>query len=274
MASKTELTKKEAAPIVAGTMPDYLRKSEGEQTLGLEGMERADLKMPRLSLCQSMTPQRQRDNPKHIAGLTEGEFFNTLTGTRFGEKLKFVPLLWYKSRILFLPIDEGGGLLCRSEDARHGEGDPGGVCQTCPKSMFLKSADGKRRPPECNLFHNYAALILPEQGLPRIDSLVMISFKSTGLDAATDLNSLMNMRGAKAAFAGVYELSSSSDTNPAGQSYYVPVVKNAGWVSEELFRIAADAYNAVRDLKTMGKLEVDPVTAEEVYHREPGEDQV
>jgi hypothetical protein len=256
--------------LVTNAVPEYLRKQEGEGVLGLDGMERSDLKMPRLSLCQSMTPQRKRTDPKYIEGLEEGHFFNTITGKIFGSGLKFVPLLWYKSRILFTPQDEGGGLLCRAEDAKMGVGEPGGECRVCPLSLWGKATDGKRKPPRCTLFHNYIILALPEKGLPGPESMVVMSLKSTGLDAATDLNALMQMRGARAAFAGVYSLASAEDSNAAGQAYYVPVIKNAGWVSEEMYKIAQSAFSMVYEAKSKGKLDIEPIEGE-VDQTEPGE---
>lgn len=270
--AKDKLANRESEKaIVTSEVPEYLRKQEGEGVLGLDGMERSDLKMPRLSLCQSMTPQRKKTDPKYIEGLEEGQFFNTITGKVFGNGLKFVPLLWYKSRILFVPQDEGGGLLCRAEDAKMGVGDPGGECRVCPLQLWGKATDGKRKPPRCTLYHNYIILILSPDRLPGPESMVVMSLKSTGLDAATDLNALMQMRGARAAFAGIYSLSSAEDSNAAGQAYYVPVIKNAGWVSEEMFKIAQGAFSMVYEAKSKGKLDIEPIDAEVVEQEEPGE---
>lgn len=269
MAKGKELTVKQPEQLAPQDgVPEYLRRPEGHQTRGMEGMERGDLKMPRLSLCQSMTPQRKRTDPKFIEGLNEGDFFNSITGKNFGNKLRFVPLLWYKSRILFTPLDAGGGLLCRADNAQVGIGDPGGKCIVCPESQWRKGPAGKRLPPRCTLFHNYLILALEQDRLPSFESLIALSLKSTGLDAATDLNALIQLRGAKAAYAGIYELASASDTNAAGQEYHIPVVKNAGWVSAEVAAFAEQVYQSVRSMKDEGNLQVEDVTQDEFV--EPG----
>jgi hypothetical protein len=254
-------------------IPEYLRRQEGTQTEGMEGMERGDLKMPRLSLCQSMTPQRKKTDPKYIEDLNEGDFFNSITSHNFGHELKFVPLLWYKSRILFTPLDEGGGLLCRSEDSKTGVGDPGGACIKCQHSEWRKGPAGKRIAPRCTLFHNYLILTLEQDRMPSLESLICLSLKSTGLDAATDLNALIQLRGAKSAYAGIYKLASASDTNAAGQEYHVPVVKNAGWVSQDMAAFAEQVYQSVKGMKDAGTLQVDE-TVQETFPPEPGSEEL
>ena len=51
----------------------YLRRKSDGPPLGLENLERNDMTLPRLGLCQSLTPQRIKSDPKYIAGLEEGE---------------------------------------------------------------------------------------------------------------------------------------------------------------------------------------------------------
>src|SRR5438132_1612945 len=129
-----EITKRE--PGALSDVPDYLRRKGDGPPLGLENLERNDMTLPRLGLCQSLTPQRIKSDPKYIAGLEEGEFFNTITREVYGNRVRLVPLLFYKTRILFGPKDEGGGLRCQSFDNLIGIGTPGGTCLTCPLSQF------------------------------------------------------------------------------------------------------------------------------------------
>jgi hypothetical protein len=108
--------------------------------------------------------------------------------------------------------------------------------------------------------------------MPTLESLICLSLKSTGLDAATDLNALIQLRGAKAAYAGIYFLASASDTNAANQEYHVPVVKNAGWVSQEMANFAEQAYQSVRGMKDAGTLQVDEPAAD--VFPEPGSEEL
>jgi hypothetical protein len=81
--------------------------------------------------------------------------------------------------------------------------------------------------------------MLPEFGM---DSLVL-SLKSTGIDAAKYLNSLIRMR-KKDAFAGIYNLDTLMKVE--GQmEWYVPLITNAGWTNKEQYDFAAAEYEAL-----------------------------
>ncbi len=254
-----ELPKKDAlvkAPAgeAAGVtgVPSYLQKGDRVMSRGLEGVERQDMPLPRLGLCQSMTPQRKKSDPKYIPGLEEGQYFNTITGEVYGGDAKLIPLYFYKTRILFNPLDDGGGIRCQAFDARTGQGDPGGPCDRCPLAQFTKDDA-----PECSLFYNYAAIVLPKGNRqPGMDSLIVVSFKSTSLKVARDWNALMRLRNVDS-FAGIYEFTSAEQSNSAGQTWYTPVVKNAGWVPENVYQVAEAMYDSVKETQAAGRLNVE-----------------
>ncbi len=247
-----QITKPVAQPLAGREeVPAYLRRAENAPPAGLENMERGDMVLPRLGLCQSNSPQRSKQNPKFISGIAEGNYFNSVTRQNYGERVRLVPLLFYKSRILFRPYEEKGGILCQAQDAKMGTGNPGGECFKCPKSMFSKDGEA----PECNIFFNYAALVLPERGLPGADGLVVFSLKSTGLKAAREWNSIIRLKNTDI-FAGVYELTSTEQSNDIGH-WYQPVIAPAGWVAQELYKMAKDAYLSVREVHARGGLKFD-----------------
>jgi len=244
-------------------VPDYLRRADGQPAAGTENMDRSDMALPRLGLCQSLSPQRKKQNPKYIPGLEEGQFFNTLTREIYGSTLNIVPLHFYKTRIRFGDIEKGGGILCQAQDNKHGQGDPGGLCQRCPLSAFK---DGE--PPECTQFMNYAALVLPKAGKRvEMDALLVASFKSTGLKIAREWNSLIRIKNLDI-FAGIYTLTSTEANNASGQSWYQPTVAPAGLVSREMYEFAKEAYQGVRE---RSNLDFD-VTDLQEEGREPGDE--
>jgi hypothetical protein len=252
---KQPLARREPEP--AGDAPGYLQKLNDRVTgRGLEEVERQDMTLPRLGLCQSMTPQRTKGDPKFIPGLEEGQYFNSITGENYGEAVKIIPLFFYKTRIRFKGVQLGGGILCQAVDGLHGQGDPGGDCLRCQFADFTEN--GK---PECSKFFNYACILLPEGRLPGLDSLVVVSFKSTSLKVAKDWNALMKLRSVNGkkvdSFSGIYEFSSALQKNNAGQQWSVPVVKNAGWVPEQVFRIAEAMYDSVKSVQEAGRLHFD-----------------
>ncbi len=223
---------------------------------------------PRLMLAQSVTPQTKKKDSKYIQGLEEGQFFNSVTGEVYGESVKLTPIMFFKANLLFRDMKQGGGLLCRANDARHGVGDPGGECAKCPKLQWANN-----QPPECTLYHNYAALIIPEKGKLSLESLVIVSLKSSNLKLAKDWNALMRLRQDEsgqqlAMYRGIYELESQPRSNDAG-SWHVAVPKNAGLHAHNSPHeaICRDAYLAVREMYAAGKLEFaieEPGATEEV----------
>src|SRR6267142_5673038 len=156
----TALTKPTQASgaIVNTNVPEYLRTATPD---GFENMGQGDLIVPRLGLCQELSPQRKKSKPNFIDGLKVGEFFNTVTSKNYGGTVQIIPLTFYKSRIRFHE-ELGKGILCQSLDARVGVGEPGGNCATCPMSRFGSAKKGKGQ--ACTEFYNYPSLIVPEKG--------------------------------------------------------------------------------------------------------------
>jgi hypothetical protein len=244
-------------------VPEYLRRKDGEPPMGLENLERQDMTLPRLGLCQALSPQRSKTDPKYIAGLSEGEFFNTITRENYGDRVQLVPLLFYKTRIYFNAMDDGGGLRCQSQDNFIGIGDPGGTCAVCPFSKFGSSRGGEGKGTACNQFFNYAALVVKD-GTVSPEGLLVFSLKSSALRVAKEWNALLRHRNLDI-FAGVYELTSMERKNDIGR-WYEPIVTPAGNVSREVYEASKIAYAAVASLKREGRLQADVIDLE----REPG----
>lgn len=236
-------------------VPEYLRRADGAPPMGLENLERSDMTLPRLGLCQSLSPQRSKSDPKYIPGLSEGEFYNSITRVNYGAQVQLVPLLFYKTRILFGPMDEGGGLRCQSPDNLIGIGEPGGTCIKCPFSQFGSARNGEGKGTACNQFFNYAALIVGEDGEVTPEGLLVFSLKSSALKVAKDWNALIRIRNLDI-FAGVYEVKSVERKNDVGR-WYEPVINPAGNVSKATFEAAKIAYGAVAELNRAGKLRHD-----------------
>lgn len=257
------LVKKEDSQV-----PEHLRRQAGTPQAGLENVTQQDTTWPRLSLCQSGSPQRKKSEPKYIEGLQDGEFFNSITREVFKNSVRIIPLMFFKNRILFKPMEEGGGLLCQAQDNKLGVGIPGGNCDVCSMALF---SNGEA--PECTQYLNYAVLVLGENDHIGPDRIAVLSFKSTSLKFAREWNALMRLRGVDA-FANVFEVV-SSEQKKDNQTWFVPIVKaipgNDGWVSKEKFPIAQAAYQAMKELYLTGRLKVD---AEDIpTSREPGSEE-
>src|SRR5882672_7505944 len=203
------------------------------------------------------------------AGFDEVEYFNTLTGENYGNLVQIVPLLFFKNRIYFRSKDEGGGILCRSDDMKHGIGDPGGECAKCPLNRFGTAKNGKGKGKACTEFYNFPSLIVAEDGRVHPEGMVVASFKSSGVPAAKDWLAKMRLRQIDM-FGGVYSLSSKKKKFPEGTAF-VTNVDPAGNVSLETYQGAKQAHEAMASLRRLGRLQVD-VADLEPNGDEPGAD--
>jgi hypothetical protein len=243
-----------AKPRELEQVPDYLRRAEGVPPAGLENLERQDMTLPRLALAQALSPQLSESDPKYIEDLRPGMFFNTITKESYGKQVQLVPLLFYKTRILFGSLDAGGGLKCQSNDNLIGIGEPGGTCIKCPFSQFGSARNGEGKGTACNQFFNYAALVVID-GRVSPEGLLVFSLKSSALKVAKDWNALIRIRNLDI-FAGVYEIKSVERKNEVGR-WYEPVINPAGNVTRETFEAARAAYQAVAELNAAGRLRHD-----------------
>lgn len=247
--AETSLEKKGAADLQEAR-PAYLAEREGQPIRGLEEVTAADMVLPRLTLAQSMTPQRQRNDPRYIPGLEEGMFFNSLTKKIYGDKVLVMPLFYRKTRIYFKDIDEGGGIICRAPHGNDCQLNNGGPC--------LHSAWGKNgEAPACTEFFNYPSLIYPTS------EPIVVSLKTTGIKAGKEWNSLMRFRGADP-FAGIYEIKAIPARNQTGQTYFTYAITNAldngGWVNKEQFEHNERTYNSFVEQFAAGQVQVDEST--------------
>jgi len=222
---------------VAGAepVPEFLQTEDYGQE-GLERIDEQDITMPRIVICQSGTPQRKKSDPRYIEGMQEGDFFNNVTSEIYGPAVKITPVLVYRSRIQFKPMADGGGIVCRSLDDD----------RQCPLNSNGPCTRGEwhgDEPPECTLFYNYIVMLHPS-GQP-----AALSFKSSGITAAKNLNAMMKLRKDRSgrpvpAFAGAYLVTAKEKTNDKG-TFFVPVVTPAGWSTQGQFSAGKSLYNGL-----------------------------
>lgn len=189
MASKSnEIIKPATGLTQIEEVPEFLRSQLGHSE-GMENVDQEDILIPRLGLCQALSPQKRKTHALYIPNLQEGQLFNTVTQEIYGDELDIVLLFFFKNRIKFFGIDEGGGIDCNSPNAIDmGRLSPDG-CSVCRFSKFgngSKEGDAVNDKPECTLYHNLMSFI-PQQIAP-----IAISFKSTGLKVTKQL--LANIR--------------------------------------------------------------------------------
>lgn len=218
-------------------VPDYLKTVTGRE--GSENVSSSDLILPRLSICQSTTPQRKPDNSAYIKGLNDGDLFNTVTEENYGRVVEFIPLIYAKSRIYFRDLKEGGGILCSSSNSITPDGGAriSPTCATCPKSQFTPD-----KAPECTNFMNFPSLLLPDL------SLIAASFKSTGLKPARQFLNRLEMfsqKNDKPYFTGVFELRVVPTKNTKGE-FFTPTFTRVRWATQEEYEKALAIYTSLK----------------------------
>lgn len=192
--------------------PDFVETGRA----GTEHIKNEDMQIPRIVLAQKMSPEVEEGHEREIEGLKAGMMFNGLTHEIYGRgPLQFVILRADPPRYVeFIPRDEGGGVK-----------DPN-VPANDPRTQFGK--DGGK--PVATKFYDYIVVLLPVGNDP-LQRLMALSFKSTGLKVAKQLNALIKLRNAPI-HAGVYTLSSVDTQNALGK-FAIFNVANAGWVQDK-----------------------------------------
>lgn len=208
--------------------PDFIPKDD---TRGTDHITKDDVQIPRLALAQGLTPQVLEG----VEGFTVGVMFNSVTNEVYGKgPLDFCVLRGDKPRwVEFNPREEGGGV----KDANVPADDP--------RTQFRRDdVTGKSLPPIATKFYDFIIARLPLTENP-FDSIIALSFKSTGLKAARALNALIRMRNAPI-FAGKYTVTTSVTKNAKG-TFAVYQIANAGWLDRETYGKAEALYEAWKD---------------------------
>lgn len=174
-----------------------------------------DILIPRLRLAQGLTPEVM-DNQAKV-----GEWL--LTGCEPVETAAFLPM-YFSRRRERRDGEDNRNILCTSQDAFLGEGNPGGNCKECPKAKWQVTDSGGRRPPECTFFYSYLGYSITHE------SVVMLNFKRTGLPAGKVLNTIVARNG----LARVAVELGSSRVSKNNRVYYIPVVRPASMTPEEI----------------------------------------
>lgn len=202
--------------------PDFIETGR----TGTEHLTRDDIQMPRMGLAQQMSPELVEGDAKYIDGLKIGMLFNNLTQQVYGVgPLHFCILRADPPRgVEFYPRTEGGGIK-----------DPN-VPLNDPRMQFGPNGE----PPVATKFYDFIVMLLPSR------EVIALSFKSTGLKVAKQLNGLISLRNAPL-YAGKYEIMTTMTSNTKGR-FAVFQVKNAKWVEDkETYDYAKAAFNNLAD---------------------------
>jgi len=203
------------------TLPAYMNQGPAR---GQENVTVDDLSIPRLDVIQALSPQRKKSAPEYIDGAEEGQLFNSVTNTLYGEDVTFVPVYFRKEWLLWRDRDSGGGF--------------GGAYATPQEAAAEARERGQGWEPSETAQH--FGLIIGDDGT--IEEVV-ISMSRSKLKASRQLNTLAKMAGGDR-FASAYKVS-AVEVNGESGDYYNLNVKRTGWVDEDVYAAGETLYNAV-----------------------------
>ena len=228
--TSTALAKSDPNTALAN-VPEYQR---GKGQIGLEQVERDDMILPRLAIAQSGSPALKKSSKVRIEGLEEGELYNTLTREIYGDKVKLIPVLFFKSYIKFKPKGEDGsvgGILGMAKDKTHID----------PKDLEF-GPEGQK--PVWTEFRNFVCWI------PDKKQMVVCSMKSSDTKAAKTWISLMRMAGVPA-FGKVYDVTTIPKSSNNYDYFGFEVQPTGDFTPEALFHECELLYASLngKDLK-------------------------
>lgn len=219
MAKKNEIAKV-AAP--DGDVPDYIKKgARGNESVGTD-----DLIIPRLTVLQTISPEVDEDDPKHVAGAKAGMFVNSLTKELYPSPLKIVPIFYQKEWVVFAKRTAGGGF-------------KGSFPSPAEAQEFIRGSENANQL-EAIETANHFCFILKDNGKTEE---VVFSMTSTKLKASRTLNSLIRMRAADR-WAGVYIVTTTKESNDKGTFHNISIA-NAGWAPKDVYVKGEETYKGI-----------------------------
>lgn len=221
------MSKKEELVVAANAVPAFLQGKMGDDR-GNEGVSAADLVVPRIDLVQGLSAARKKSDPNYIDGAEEGMLYNNVTRELYGTSITVCPVYFRKEHLLWRDVKLGGGFGGAFPDensanaARNAQEKPNewGVVDTNVHFVLVVHADGSTEE-------------------------AVLSMAKTKSKASRLWNSLVRINGGPR-FSRIYTVSGVPEQNKAGQEYHTLQVKNAGFVTEEVFARAESVYELVK----------------------------
>lgn len=204
----TEPAQQAVAPVAAPGALAMPAMSQADLKEMYGDMDRDDITIPRMVILQGLSPEVTQGQGR------PGEFYIKGLERNLGKgPVEFIVLMRNKSRIRWQDLQFGGGILCRSVDAKQGVGEPGGACEQCPHSVW----NGKDKP-ACDIYQNLIVVLKQDsEWIP-----MAISGNRTKLKAIKNLNSMLMVELAKGRplFAKSYTIEAVNRSNTQGMAYW------------------------------------------------------
>lgn len=223
-----DLVKQDQTTALASTeRPSWMEKTEGSQDITSE-----DIKLPRLSIAQGLSPQMVPDKSEFIDGLRLFDMFNDVTNEIYGRgPLKFVPVYWQVKNIEFEKDEKGKNTRIILDD---------NVPSGDPRTKWSKDEAGNKLAPRATRYTEMVAFLVRPDLPPET---VVISIKETNryMRRAAQIISGALVEIPRPYYGGVYTVKTMSEKFDEG---------TAGVF---VFGIRPTLWNSDRDLYERGK---------------------
>lgn len=233
---------------------------------------KSDLVMPKLKISQAMSKvNTEFASSGGSSGVAQGNWYVSTSGRNLGKVVYIVPVDFYKSRSMFA---SGKGVICRSFDMLHGEGDPGILCEGtqeeiddlpaddrgCPLRLWDRDKEaGTNTPPPCGINFNYPILLLDPDNLSEGRSIAaVLTLRSTAAKVAKTLNTIATegMMSDPIWYEAIIKLSLETKSNAKG-TFFVPTVAYEGETSGATLAKATDFAKSINAQAMRRSLEQD-----------------
>lgn len=211
------MSKKDITPQVETAAPSVYTGPTGLA----DNITSKDLRLPRIALLQSKSPQVESDDNKYKAGM----YIDTLTQDILTKPVSFVPSFIFKNVIRWKPRTEGGGMIYKTLN----------ITDDVLKDLQWNGTEK----PKADLYINVVCMV------KGYDIPLIISFCKTSLKAGQDLMTLAQLSGC--AWKYSYELDTAKVANAKG-TYFVMKVKRGPLATPEESSNAATLYEQVKGM--------------------------
>jgi len=224
-------TKAVAAKAEAGLpSADVLEIFAGHEGEGLD-YDTSDLQIPFIRIIQAMSPQVKKSDPSFIAGASQGDVFNTVTGQFWPseEGITVIPCYQETKYLKWRPREQGGGFLgeLSKDDPDLSRTQRSGAKEILPDGNELVKSD------------QHYVLVVDEDGIPGFG---IVDMKSSALKVSRRWKTQLKMLTVKhpktgqlvspPLFGTMWRLSVVEESNDQG-SWFNWSVSNDGFVQDK-----------------------------------------
>lgn len=216
---------------------------DGED-LGVENMA-GDITFPRLKIAQALTPEKPE-------GIKLGDFFNSITQEKFGNKIVIIPLFFWKTRSYLLK----NKLVCISQDMKSPSQEFTPQAKSC-NDCTLKDWNNDE-PPKCNVNYNFA--VITEIQLKRLmagenEMPMILSGQKTATKNFKKIEQQILIRSTGKRpipiFGHKIELETGIVKFEQGEAYLIDKINHLGYVSEPEFGATKEFYRLFKQTREM-----------------------